>query len=217
MGAVRDDPAICAAVDFLQGIPSNDCRHRKGNKPKKISIKFCYGASGGISQSTAFWQNRQKSLVTMIVPHNSVRCCGGGVNTIAITALLSDFMGAAYSGCGSSLQEGGLAVHSHLQLQTCSNAGEHDYSVISPRGSASILWKDASREAERRRNLKISQMTFYPFEYDRGYCASRRSLMRNLKKALHEQLKDLSTIQNDRISSKNAMKSSVKSEFSQNK
>ncbi len=45
------------------------------------------------------------------------------------------------------------------------------YSVISPRGCASILWKDPKREAEAADALHITAQDLYELRYDRGHRA----------------------------------------------
>ena len=68
------------------------------------------------------------------------------------------------------------------------------YSVISPRGCASILWKDASREFEAAERLKITADDLYSFGMIEGIIPESGSLMRNVKKAISEQLRDLLSV-----------------------
>lgn len=69
------------------------------------------------------------------------------------------------------------------------------YSVISPRGCASILWKDASREAEAADQLRITAQDLYAFGMIEGIVpegASTAQLYRNVKRAIGEMLTELS-------------------------
>ena len=68
------------------------------------------------------------------------------------------------------------------------------YSVISPRGCASILWKDASREFEAAEHLKITADDLYAFGMIEGIISESGSLMRNVKKAIGEQLRELMNV-----------------------
>ena len=69
------------------------------------------------------------------------------------------------------------------------------YSVISPRGCASILWKDASREIEAAECLKITAQDLYGFGMVEGIIPETPSMMKNMKKALTAVLRELSSEQ----------------------
>ena len=64
------------------------------------------------------------------------------------------------------------------------------YSVISPRGCASILWKDASREYEAAERLKITADDLKSFHMIEGIIPEN-NVMRGVKRALSESLQEL--------------------------
>ena len=69
------------------------------------------------------------------------------------------------------------------------------YSVISPRGCASILWKDPTREAEAADTLHITAQDLYSFGMIEGIIqegSSNAQLMRNVARTLRDQLAELS-------------------------
>ena len=68
------------------------------------------------------------------------------------------------------------------------------YSVISPRGCASILWKDPSREAEAADTLHITAQDLYSFGMIEGIIqegSSNAQLMRNVARTLRDQLAEV--------------------------
>ena len=68
------------------------------------------------------------------------------------------------------------------------------YSVISPRGCASILWKDPSREAEAADTLRITAQDLYNFGMIEGIVPEGQTnaqLIRNVGRALRDQLAEL--------------------------
>lgn len=88
------------------------------------------------------------------------------------------------------------------------------YSVISPRGCASILWKDASREIEAAECLKITAQDLYGFGMVEGIIPETPSIMKNVKKAIATALRELSAEaeQDIELLLQKGMKNSVKSE-----
>lgn len=68
------------------------------------------------------------------------------------------------------------------------------YSVISPRGCASILWKDPKREAEAADTLHITAQDLYSFGMIEGIIqegTSSAQLIRNVARTLRDQLAEL--------------------------
>ena len=68
------------------------------------------------------------------------------------------------------------------------------YSVISPRGCASILWKDPKREAEAADTLHITAQDLYSFGMIEGIIqegTSSAQLIRNVARTPRDQLAEL--------------------------
>ncbi len=63
--------------------------------------------------------------------------------------------------------------------------------MISPRGCASILWKDASREIEAAERLKITAQDLYGFGMVEGIIPETPSILKNVKKTLVTVLQEL--------------------------
>ena len=197
-----DDPAICAGIALFQGIPVTIIGHRKGKTTEEnIRANFAMAHPEGYRKALRLAKQAEKF-------HRPVICfvdtagafCGIGAEERgqgeAIARCLSDFMVLRTPVISIITGEGGfggaLALAVADRVLMLENA---IYSVISPRGCASILWKDASREVEAAERLKITADDLLSFGMIEGIVPESGSLMRNLKKALHEQLKDLSAVQ----------------------
>ena len=93
------------------------------------------------------------------------------------------------------------------------------YSVISPRGCASILWKDPTREAEAADTLQITAQDLHSFGMIEGIIqegSSNAQLMRNVARGRcatsSQSCRGAKHLSDAR---ENGMKNSVKSEFSE--
>ena len=98
--------------------------------------------------------------------------------------------GGNVSTCGFS-SGGALALAVADRVLMLENAL---YSVISPRGCASILWKDPKREAEAADTLHITAQDLYSFGMIEGIIqegTSSAQLIRNVARTLRDQLAEL--------------------------
>lgn len=196
-----DDYAICAGVATFQGIPVTVIGHRKGkNTEENIKANFAMAHPEGYRKALRLAKQAEKF-------HRPVICfvdtagafCGVGAEERgqgeAIARCLSDFMALRTPVISIVTGEGGsggaLALAVADRVLMLENA---IYSVISPRGCASILWKDASREFEAAERLKITADDLYAFGMIEGIIPESGSLMRNVKKAIGEQLRDLMNV-----------------------
>ncbi len=195
-----DDAAICAGIATFQGIPVTVIGHRKGKTTEEnIKANFAMAHPEGYRKALRLAKQAEKF-------HRPVICfvdtagafCGVGAEERgqgeAIAKCLSDFMVLRTPVISIITGEGGsggaLALAVADRVLMLENA---IYSVISPRGCASILWKDASREVEAAERLKITANDLLSFGMIEGIVPESGSFMRNLKKALQEQLKELLT------------------------
>ena len=197
-----DDSAICAGIAVFQGTPVTVIGHRKGKTTEEnIRANFAMAHPEGYRKALRLAKKAEKF-------HRPVICfvdtagafCGVGAEERgqgeAFARCLSDFMVLRTPVISIITGEGGsggaLALAVADRVLMLENA---IYSVISPRGCASILWKDASREVEAAERLKITADDLLSFGMIEGIVSESGSLMRNLKKALHEQFKELSSVQ----------------------
>lgn len=92
------------------------------------------------------------------------------------------------------------------------------YSVISPRGCASILWKDPKREAEAADTLHITAQDLYSFGMIEGIIqegTSSAQLIRNVRARCATSLPSWMLSRTSTRCCRNGMKNSAESEFSE--
>ena len=166
-----DDPAVVAGIGFLNGTPITVIGIEKGgDTPDKVMRNFGSAHPEGYRKAL-----RQMKLAEKF--HRPVLClidtsgafCGIGAeergqgqaiaeNLMEMmtlkTPILSIVIGEG--GSGGAL---GLAVSDQVWMME--NAY---YSVISPEGAASILWKDSARAQEASEALKLTAMDLLSFE-----------------------------------------------------
>lgn len=201
-----EDEAICAGVGIFGGIPVTVIGHRKGKDTQtNLAANFGMPHPEGYRKALRLAHQAEKF-------HRPVLCfvdtsgafCGVGAEERgqgeAIARNLSEFMNLRTPVISIITGEGGsggaiaLAVADRVLM--LENAM---YSVISPRGCASILWKDASRELEAAERLRITAEDLVGFgvaEEIISEGASATQMLRNVKKALHENLQELLQIRN---------------------
>ena len=158
-----DDRAVIAGIGSIQGMPVTVIGIEKGkNTQERIRRNFGSAHPEGYRKSLRLMQQAAKfhRPVLCIVDtagafcgvdaeeHGQGRAIADNLYTMADlpTPILSLIIGEGGSG-------GALALGVCDELAMLENA---EYSVLSPRGFASILWKDASREQEASEIMKIT-------------------------------------------------------------
>lgn len=196
--AYADDYAVCAGIATFQGIPVTVIGHRKGKTTEEnIKANFAMAQPEGYRKALRLAKQAEKFHRPVIFfvdtsgafPGVGAEERGQGE---AIARCLSEFMVlrtpiiSIVTGEGGS--GGALAFAVADRVLMLENA---IYSVISPRGCASILWKDASREFEAAERLKITADDLFSFGMIEGIIPESGSILRNVKKAISEQLRSL--------------------------
>lgn len=196
-----DDHAICAGIGFFSNQAVTVIAHRKGKSTQSnIDANFGMPHPEGYRKALRLAKQAEKF-------HRPVICfvdtpgafCGVGAEERgqgeAIARCLYEFMAlrtpviSVVTGEGGSGGALALAVADRVLMLENSI-----YSVISPRGCASILWKDASREYEAAECLKITAQHLYSFEMIEGIIPENGSIAKNVKKALGIALAQLTKI-----------------------
>ena len=196
-----DDYAVCAGVATFQGTPVTVIGLRKGKNPEEnIKANFAMAHPEGYRKALRLAKQAEKF-------HRPVICfvdtagafCGVGAEERgqgeAIARCLYDFMALRTPVISIVTGEGGSGGALALAVADRVLMLEHAiYSVISPRGCASILWKDASLEYEAAERLKITADDLLSFGMIEGIIPEN-NLMRSVKRALSETLHELQSVQ----------------------
>lgn len=200
--AYCEDAAICAGIGLFGGQPVTVIGHRRGKTTEeKLKANFGMPHPEGYRKALRLAHQAEKFHRPVICLVDTAGAFPGvGAEERgqgeAIAKCLYDFMAlrtpvvSVVTGEGGS--GGALALAVADRVLMMENAL---YSVISPRGCASILWKDASREIEAAECLKITAQDLYGFGMVEGIIPETPSMMKNMKKALTAVLRELSSEQ----------------------
>ena len=159
----RDDPALVGGLAYLEEIPVTILGHQKGRDTKEnIYRNFGMPHPEGYRKAIRLMKQAEKfgrPLITFVdvagaYPGKEAEERGQGE---AVAKAIKEMTGlkvpivVVITGEGGS--GGALAIGVGDRILMLENAY---YSVISPEGCASILWKDASRAAEAAEVLRIT-------------------------------------------------------------
>ncbi len=205
----KEDPAILGGVALFHGIPVTVIGHRKGSTLEE-NLRCNFGMPGpeGYRKALRLMKQAEKfgrPILTFIdtpgaYPGRDAEERGQGE---AIARNLMEMSGltvpviAVVTGEGSS--GGALALGVADRILMLENAV---YSVLSPEGFASILWKDASRSGEACEIMKLTAQDLYRAgiveqvipEPTGGAQRGHGALLRSLDVALWAQLRSLSRL-----------------------
>ena len=159
----QDDQAIVAGIGTFKKKPVTIIATDKGVSPKeRIAKNFGCPSPGGYKKALRLAKQAEKFNRPVIAfvntsgayPGRSAEEHGQGEaiarNLLEFSTLKVPFVTVIFGEGGSG---GALALGVCDELAMLENA---EYSVVSPRGFASILWKDASREEEACNIMKIT-------------------------------------------------------------
>ena len=196
-----DDYAMLTGVARLNDTPVTVIGQRKGHTTAaNIEANFGMAHPEGYRKALRAAKQAEKFHRPIICLVDTAGAfCGVGAEERgqgeAIARNLYEFMQlrtpviSVVTGEGGS--GGALAIAVANEVYMMQNA---IYSVISPRGCASILWKDASRELEAAQALQITAQDLQRFGMIEGIISeghSRSSLLKNLKHTLTDALRHM--------------------------
>ena len=159
----RDDPAVVGGIGFFHGTPVTVIGHRKGRSTEeKIQCSFGMASPEGYRKAVRLMEQAEKfrrPVITLIDTPGAYPGVeaesNGQSNAIAESILcmlrLRVPTVAVVTGEGSS--GGALALAAADRVFMLENAV---YSILSPEGFASILWKDAKRAPEASRLTRMT-------------------------------------------------------------
>ena len=164
----KEDPAILGGIARFHGLPVTVIGHRKGaTLEENLACNFGMPGPEGYRKALRLMKQAEKfgrPIITFIdtpgaYPGKDAEERGQGE---AIARNLMEMSGltvpviAVVTGEGSSGGALALGVANHILM--LENAV---YSVLSPEGFASILWKDASRSGEACEMMKLTAQDLY--------------------------------------------------------
>ena len=199
-----EDHAMCAGIARLNGTPVTVIGQRKGHTTEQnIEANFGMAHPEGYRKALRLAKQAEKFHRPIICFVDTAGAfCGVGAEERgqgeAIARNLYEFMGlkvpviSVVTGEGGSGGALGIAVANEVYMMQ--NA---IYSVISPRGCASILWKDASRELDAAQALHITAEDLLQFGMIEGIIKegiTQSAYFKNIKTTLTAALKRLSAM-----------------------
>ena len=196
-----EDHAMCAGIARLGDVPVTVLGQRRGHSTQQnIDANFAMAHPEGYRKALRLAHQAEKF-------HRPIVCivdtpgafCGVGAEERgqgeAIARCLYEFMQLKTPVISIVTGEGGsggaLALATANEVYMLTDA---IYSVISPRGCASILWKDASREIEAAEALKITAQDMLRFGMIDGIIEDSRLdsvLYRHIKATLTDAVQRL--------------------------
>lgn len=209
-----DDKAIVGGVGFIDGTPVTIIGHQKGRDVKEnIFRNFGMAHPEGYRKSLRLMKQAEKFARPIICFIDTPGAyCGLGAeergqgeaiakNLLEMSDLtvpvISIIIGEGGSGGALAL---GVANKIHMLENTV-------YSVLSPEGFATILWKDASRASEAAEVMKITSSELKEFgmidniikEPDGGAGADLKYISLNVKERILKDLESLKNLSEDEI------------------
>lgn len=165
-----DDLAVVGGIGFLSGIPVTIIGHQKGRDVKEnVKRNFGMAHPEGYRKALRLMEEAERfgrPVINLIDTPGAYPGIGaeerGQAEAIAFNLYkmsgLKTPVIAVVTGEGGSGGALGLGVADRVYM--LSNA---IYSVISPEGCASILWRDAGKAAEAAEALKLTAQSLYDF------------------------------------------------------
>lgn len=194
----RDDPSIMAGIAYFHGIPVTVVGHRKG-KTTEENIKYNFGMTSpeGYRKAYRLMEQAEKfgrPVITFVdtpgaYPGMEAESLGQSnaiAENLALMSRLKVPVITVVTGEGSS--GGALAIAVSDKVYMLENAV---YSILSPEGFASILWKDRGRAAEACEMMKITAEELYRLGIVDGIIKEDVHLIARLDKVISEALPEL--------------------------
>lgn len=204
-----DDKAIISGIALLDGMPVTVIGHEKGHDTKeKIARNFGSANPEGYRKALRQMKLAEKfGRPVICFVDTSGAYCGIGAEERgqgqAIAENLYEMMSLRVPVISIVIGEGGsggalaLAVADEVWMLENSI-----YSVISPEGCASILWKDASKAAEASECLKLTAQDLYSFgivDLTLSENKNKTVLFRTVKKNLISAINQKNSMETDAL------------------
>ena len=192
----KEDGSIVGGIAMFHGIPVTVLGHRKG-KTTEENIRYNFGMTSpeGYRKALRLMKQAEKfhrPVITFIdTPgaYPGLEAESNGQSTaiaenIAAMSSLETPIIAVITGEGSS--GGALALGVADKVWMLENAV---YSILSPEGFASILWKDSTRAAEACDVMKITAEELLKFGLIDGVIPENEKMMQTIDRMLLDEIK----------------------------
>ena len=194
----KEDGSIVGGIAMFHGMPVTVIGHRKG-KTTEENIRYNFGMTSPEGYRKALRLMRQaekfhRPVITFVDTPGAYP--GLEAETNGQSTAIAENIGAMSSlktpvitiitGEGSS--GGALALSVADRVWMLENAV---YSILSPEGFASILWKDSSRAAEACDVMKITAEELFRFGLIDGIIPEDEQLMKRVDQMLMSEIKKL--------------------------
>lgn len=192
----KEDGSIIGGIAMFHGIPVTVLGHRKG-KTTEENIRYNFGMTSpeGYRKALRLMKQAEKfhrPIITFIdTPgaYPGLEAESNGQSTaiaenIAAMSSLETPIIAIITGEGSS--GGALALGVADKVWMLENAV---YSILSPEGFASILWKDSTRAAEACDVMKITAEELLKFGLIDGVIPENETMMQMIDRMLLDEIK----------------------------
>lgn len=192
----KEDGSIVGGIAMFHGIPVTVIGHRKG-KTTEENIRYNFGMTSpeGYRKALRLMKQAEKfrrPVITFIdTPgaYPGLEAESNGQSTaiaenIAAMSSLETPIIAVITGEGSS--GGALALGVADKVWMLENAV---YSILSPEGFASILWKDSTRAAEACDVMKITAEELLGFGLIDGVIPENEKMMQTIDRMLLDEIK----------------------------
>lgn len=194
----KDDKAIVAGIGIFHDIPVTVIGHRKGKDTQEnIECNFGMASPEGYRKAVRLMKQAEKfnrPVITFVdtpgaypgVEAESNGQSNAIAESIACMSNLKVPVISIITGEGSS--GGAIALAVADKVWMLENAV---YSILSPEGFASIMWKDASRAKEACDIMKITAQELYDFGIIDGVIRENKKFIVTMDGMLYEEIKNL--------------------------
>ena len=194
----KDDKAIVAGIGIFHDIPVTVIGHRKGKDTQEnIECNFGMASPEGYRKAVRLMKQAEKfnrPVITFVdtpgaypgIETESNGQSNAIAESIACMSNLKVPVISIITGEGSS--GGAIALAVADKVWMLENAV---YSILSPEGFASIMWKDASRAKEACDIMKITAQELYDFGIIDGVIRENKKFIVTLDGMIYEELKNL--------------------------
>ena len=205
-GITGEDSAILGGIAFYHGLPVTVIGHKKGSSTEEnIDCNFGMASPEGYRKAARLMKQAEKfnrPVITIVDTPGAypglMAEANGQANAIAYNlALMSSLkvpIISVITGEGSSGGALGIAVADRVFM--LENAV---YSILSPEGFASILWKDSKKADEAAKLMKLTAEELLNYGIIDGIIKEGTKLIINMDEMISRELNELTKLKEETL------------------